>query len=683
MQSDRLTVMVTDSRWRSPLAVSFAIVAGLISLAATVTTAAPGSESSGSPPAGNGAGQVSTYGAVLVGCEGVRISASGSIDSWDSRLGLYSPALARDNTLVATISPGADLEISGYATVRADLLATRDLVLSNGNLLPGSFVAGRNITFKGNPPCPTGSVHAGGTISTPGDWWLVNKCGGGAGWIEGAEVTLPRMTCDPLDVTGLVAGMIAQYAPPGGAPQWPHSGWREDPVVIDSNASFTGFTIGPGNHPVTVDATKVEYLYIDGDFDLGSSARLHIENPNGLADRRDLLIIVNGNVSTSDASLLTIDPGVSVRLYTNGAVTVGGGAGQDIPASIEIDGKVQPTFGIYTSRAGGTGVSIENHAPLTAVVYAPYTGVLVDNSGEVFGAVRGRSVVVEGAGRIHYDEGLDINSNWDGGPIFITDLSVALTADRSVAAYNEELRLDVSVYGGDAGLFEGVEIDVELPPDLGYTSHQAPLGSSFVDTNGDGVPDRWLLPEVRAQETKVLEIFMKGTLIPDTLVVPVSVSLAAWSGSVDTYAENNEGSLSIALLPSPILTVTKAASPIEIVPGALITYTTSLINQAQAPAHDVYVRGKIDPDLALRLDTFGEMMPFRFIDGDVPSGLSLGVPEYSNDGGLTWGYAPVSGAGAGDGASGFDATVTDWRIPMVGVMNPNSSFRIEYQVMLH
>src|SRR5690625_4131848 len=37
--------------------------------------------------------QISTYGAVLVGCEGIDFSGSARVDSWDSREGLYSEEL--------------------------------------------------------------------------------------------------------------------------------------------------------------------------------------------------------------------------------------------------------------------------------------------------------------------------------------------------------------------------------------------------------------------------------------------------------------------------------------------------------------------------------------------------------------------------------------------------------------
>lgn len=625
---------------------------------------------------------VSTKGAVVVGCEGITMSGSAKIDAWNSRDGLYSPALATDNTLVATVGPNADIQITGHANIRADLLAVRDLLISNGQSLSGDLFAGRNIVFTNNPPCPPEGVHAGGTISTPGQWWL-NGCGGGADWVQHAEITLPRLECDPLDVTGLVSGMIAEYAPQGEVQPWPYPGWRANPVEIDANGSYDAFTVASGNQPLMIDATKVDYLYIDGNFHITSGGRLHIRNPHGLSQIQELRIIVDGNFTTDGGSLLVIDPGISVRAYITGQVTIGGGAGQDVPPSIEIDGKIQPTFGIYTSHESQTsayGVRVIATSPLTAVVYAPRANVQVGESGHVYGAVRGRTVHVTGSGWIHYDENFDINSNWDGGPIFETDLSVSLAIDTTKVEYNRDLTLTVSVYGGDAGLFEGVTLGVELPSDLIYVSHQAPAGTSFLDLSGDGIPDTWQVDTVLAQETRVLQVVMRGPNRPDTALARFNVALSDWSGSADTYPENNVDSLGVHILPSPLLTLTKAASVESLVPGEVIGYTTTLMNLAEAPAHHVLVSGKIDRELALKIDAFGDEIPFRFVDGEAPSGLQLGTLEFSNDDGATWSYTPVSGGGGAPG--GYDAAVTHWRITMVGVMNPKSSFQIEYQALL-
>lgn len=624
---------------------------------------------------------LTTKGAVVVGCEGIIVTGSGKIDAWDSRYGLYNQALATDNTIVATLSPTADISVSGWATVWGDVVAARDVLISNGQMFTGDLIAGRNIVLSSNPPCPAKEVYASGSITTPGTWWD-DQCGGTSGWVQGTGYELPPMVCDPLNVTSLVGGMVTQYGSLGSAIPWPHTNWRNYPVNIDSNSHYSGFTIKSGTLPVTLDATKVDYLYIDGDFRLEEDARLHILNPHGLSDIQQVRIVVNGNVYTGGSTHLNIDPGVSVRLYATGTVQISGGAGQDIPPSIEIDGVIHPTFGIYTSWVGGEGAIIDGNAPLTSVLYAPLTDVKVDGSGEVFGAVRGRIVRLMGSGAIHYDEGLDINNNWDGGPIFVVsaDLAVDLAADSDEVGYNADVTLSIGVNSSGAGEFDNVSLDVVLPADLTYVSHLAPPGTSFIDTDSDGIPDTWLVGQVAPGTPKVLEVLMRGVNRPDSSVVPVEVALAGWSGNTDSDPGNNSRSIGIQILPSPLLTITKSASVANLGPGEVIAYTTTLVNIAEAPAHEVWVSSKIDDPLAFSLDAFGAGAAFEFVEIDGPTGLTPGSFEYSNDGGATWGYVPASGAGGAP--PGYDATVTHWRVPMTGVMNPHSSFRIEYRTLL-
>lgn len=630
--------------------------------------------------------QISTYGAVLVGCEGIDFSGSARVDSWDSREGLYSEELAGDNTLIVTLDPQiGDITISGASTIHGHLVAARDLKPSNAQYISGNWLAGRNIEITaGNPPCPNGSVYTGGIFSAP-SWWI-NGCGGGADWQEEAIVDLPPNTCDPLDLPAMMNALIAQYAPLGDATPWPHSSsWREDPVLIEESAAYSNFTIGSGNHPVTIDATQVEYLYIDGNLSLAGDGQLHISNPGGLSDIHEVILIVDGNFTTGGSTLLSIDPGVSLRVYATGNISIGGGAAQDIPASIDINGRIEPTFGVYTTASTGALVSVGGAAPLTGVVYAPYANVTVGGSSEVHGAIRGRTINVNGTGQIHYDEGLRLGgSTWDGGPIYGggADLSIDLSAPDPEIGYNEELTIDVILDATVVDRFEDIEVGITLPPELTYLSHEAPIGSEFIDTNEDGVPDTWLLGDLGPTGISILKIRVSGPLLPDPTQVVVEAEIRDWTGEDDIDPTNNQSSLELGIRPSPVVTITKgtANSEARLDPRTPITYLTTVANNASANAHEVYVYGTIDPELALGLDTYGEGVPFHFVDGTEPSGLTLGTPEFSDDGGESWEYDPASGAGGAP--PGFDGQITHWRILMTGEMNPRSSFTIEYEATL-
>jgi hypothetical protein len=79
------------------------------------------------------------------------------------------------------------------------------------------------------------------------------------------------------------------------------------------------------------------------------------------------------------------------------------------------------------------------------------------------------------------------------------------------------------------------------------------------------------------------------------------------------------------------------------------------------------------------LDSYGAGAAFQFVNGAPSSGLALGTPVYSNDNGSTWVYSPVSGGGGAP--AGYDGTITNWRLPLIGTMNANNaSFSINYKV---
>ena len=69
----------------------------------------------------------------------------------------------------------------------------------------------------------------------------------------------------------------------------------------------------------------------------------------------------------------------------------------------------------------------------------------------------------------------------------------------------------------------------------------------------------------------------------------------------------------------------------------------------------------MSPYTAWKLDFTGSSgSPFSFSAGT--SGLTLGTPDYSRDGGTIWGQIPSSGGGGAP--AGYDGTITNWKIPM-------------------
>jgi len=131
---------------------------------------------------------------------------------------------------------------------------------------------------------------------------------------------------------------------------------------------------------------------------------------------------------------------------------------------------------------------------------------------------------------------------------------------------------------------------------------------------------------------------------------------------------------------SPTLTVLKTSNVTLAKPGQVITYTIQVNNTGTGLAHNVIIDDHMSPYTNFKLD-FGAGSPFAMTNGVPASGLTLGVPVYSNNDGTSYVYAPTSGAGGA--SAGYDANVTNWQIPMVGLMNGNgSNFTIQYKAIV-
>ena len=182
---------------------------------------------------------------------------------------------------------------------------------------------------------------------------------------------------------------------------------------------------------------------------------------------------------------------------------------------------------------------------------------------------------------------------------------------------------------------------------------------------------------------------LSGGTIPanGSCTVTVSVTSATAgsytnaTGQVSTANAGTGASASafLTVTPLPSLLIVTSADKVSAAPGQIITYTAQVTNSGGA-ATTVVLTGGLSLYQAWGLNSFGAGTPFKFIDGSPSSGLSLGVPSFSNNNGSTYLYPPVSGGGGA--AAGYDGAVTNWQLPMTGTMNANSSFSIQYQTIV-
>jgi hypothetical protein len=139
----------------------------------------------------------------------------------------------------------------------------------------------------------------------------------------------------------------------------------------------------------------------------------------------------NEVVSTGATSSLTIQPGASLAIYTNGNVRLAGNGVANLNGSTT----AFQIWGTNTSASGQT-IAVTGNAGLTGIIYAPNGHIDITGNGDVFGAVVGDRVRINGNSGFHYDESL---ANFGGNNPFRVSIWRELVAAPHRAAYDAEL----------------------------------------------------------------------------------------------------------------------------------------------------------------------------------------------------------------------------------------------------
>ncbi|PIW59262.1 hypothetical protein [Shewanella sp. CG12_big_fil_rev_8_21_14_0_65_47_15] len=134
----------------------------------------------------------------ITGCDGVAVQGSGRIDSYNSAEGGYNLARANSNSAVRTITPDADLVLTGASPIWGDVQSTGgvsltgstnvsgrvhangDVLLTGGSIIGGSIISGGLYTQASGAVLgdifADGGIHisqggVGGSLYTMGDYW--------------------------------------------------------------------------------------------------------------------------------------------------------------------------------------------------------------------------------------------------------------------------------------------------------------------------------------------------------------------------------------------------------------------------------------------------------------------------------------------------------------------------------
>ncbi|HBG06886.1 MAG: hypothetical protein A2075_05840 [Geobacteraceae bacterium GWC2_58_44] len=131
----------------------------------------------------------------------------------------------------------------------------------------------------------------------------------------------------------------------------------------------------------------------------------------------------------------------------------------------------------------------------------------------------------------------------------------------------------------------------------------------------------------------------------------------------------------LAVYGLPLISIVKSADRASANPGQVVVYTVQIVNTGTGEGSNVVLTDDLSPYGAFDL---GAGAPFNFTDSSPASGLSLGVPQYSSNNAATWLYSPLSGGGGAP--PGFDGSVTNWRMPMIGSIRAGGSFMLNYRI---
>lgn len=382
----------------------------------------------------------------VVACEGLSLSGSGLIDSYDSRKGKYGGTNINQNAKVATVSDKANVVLDGNSPIWGDVRATGSVTLNGSSPVAGNVLAGGDITISPSNAVVRveGSVNGGGNfslkgghiagaVSINGDVSMghgtsiaddkLNYGGNGAfldanhqKYLDPQYRTHPKLppvagqVCDPLNVAALPNSPKLANLPPNG----PLTLGATQQMVLTTDPSTGSVTSSNQNKPGLPLPGKGELfgkeqtVYQLDSLNMGSDAKLTIKG--------DVVLLIGKDFTMGGSNQLTVEPGSSLTLIVSGKIDLGAGA--EVTAGKQgLTPAGNPAISIYSAYSGKDGVKLSGNTPLYAALYAPLTEMKIAGSGGLYGAVRAKHLTESGAGGVHYDEALGMaDMGEDQGP---------------------------------------------------------------------------------------------------------------------------------------------------------------------------------------------------------------------------------------------------------------------------
>jgi hypothetical protein len=226
-----------------------------------------------------------------------------------------------------------------------------------------------------------------GDIATDG-----NVIDAGNAQIYGDVATNSGTVTGAANITGTERNDFYQEPIPVGAPSW--TSFNSIITSVTNTTTLTANVLSGSSvsryQLSTISLSGGKTLTLAGD---PSGSQTYIE------------IYVTGNISSSGSSQITIQPGVSAKIYFAGNIDV---SGNGILNSNNQPGDLQ-LYGIQPTDGSSKHVNLSGNAQVTAAIYAPNHTVSISgggSSGHVYGSIVGSTVTMTGVTNLHYDEHL-------------------------------------------------------------------------------------------------------------------------------------------------------------------------------------------------------------------------------------------------------------------------------------
>ena len=466
-------------------------------------------------------------------------------------------------------------------------------------------------------------------------------------------------TVTTLDVSGSAAGSI------NTAPTYSLNGdtltlevtadWTAGDQLIISNLVFTNFTATNGNQKLRLTAGAVTNAQ--------DNRSISIRPPLVSIESEDDQLFVVGDTATA-ASLITVTEAGGITQIK---------AGRDI--RIRIPSGVNMTWNTAITTASIGGLDANRVSP----------NVSYENGGHV--------LVINVIANFTADDNITISglqfTNFTASSAGSLELVLDPVADTAAATDDFSKTIIPKIYG--VAVSPVLTTASRLPSNgIHYTAaftvhdtssgtgptnyvlltHRRTAGLTTVSITGSGVSQA-----NNPDSAELVNVPAGGAALA---TVTYSVADGA-AGSVDTLvfralaisnpATHDTGTL-VVIRVKPSLTVTKSVSPSgTTLPGTDLTYTTTLTNIGSEKATALVHVDSVPPQLGFKVNS---------VSTTLPNGMTATI-AYSNDGGTTWTYVPVS---AGCGApAGYDYCVKDIRTILDGSLNgngPNNTVQIVF-----